>query len=80
MRNNIEYSLSELARNRSIVTGCSLYTEVLGFLDVYVTSRSFLKRVSACNLTRPILCLSHKVPPWEECSRRPSQICSRGFS
>ena len=44
---NIEYSLSELAMNRSIVTGWSLYTGVFGFLDVYVTSCSFLKQVTA---------------------------------
>ena len=41
--------MSELTRDSSIVTGWSLYTEILGFLDSYVTFRHFLKQVSAGN-------------------------------
>ena len=47
---NIIYKVCEFTGSSAIVTGWSLSTEVLGFLDSYVVSRHLLKQVSAGNL------------------------------
>ena len=62
---SIIYKVCEFTGDFAIVTGWSLSTEVLGFLDSYVVSRHLLKQVSAGNLVAgPVLalCLGHEAP------------------
>ena len=70
---NIIYKVCEFTGSSAIVTGWSLSTEVLGFLDSYVISRHFLKQVSADNLVVGpvlVLCLVQEAPPWQVFWRR----------